>query len=172
MNKKTYIIILVMGFIFLTGGEQARGGGAMELKSPEFKEGQFIPAKFSCEGKDINPALIIEDIPPVARSLVLIVDDPDAPMGTWVHWVVFNIPPVPKIEEDSIPGKQGANSAGGKNYHGPCPPSGVHRYFFKLYALDTILDLKEGISKEQLEKAMQKHILAQVRLIGLYTKNK
>ena len=144
----------------------------MELKSPEFKDSQFIPAKFSCEGKDINPALMIEDIPQEAKSLALIVDDPDAPMGTWVHWVVFDIPLISRIEENSIPGRQGANSAGGKNYHGPCPPFGVHHYFFKIYALDTVLNLKEGISKGQLEKAMQGHILANAQLLGLYKKNK
>jgi Raf kinase inhibitor-like YbhB/YbcL family protein len=172
MHNKTYITILVIIFVFLAGWQQSRGGETMKLNSPEFKDGQFIPAKFSCEGKDVNPALIIEDIPPAAKSLVLIVDDPDAPMGTWVHWIVFNILPVSRIQEDSIPGKQGENSGGGKNYSGPCPPSGTHRYFFKLYALDTILDLKEGISKEQLEKTMQKHILADARLLGLYKMNK
>ena len=144
----------------------------MELKSPEFKDNQFIPAKFSCEGRDINPPLIINNTPAGTKSLALIVDDPDVPMGTWVHWVVFDIPLLSRIEEGSIPGKQGVNTAGGKNYHGPCPPSGTHRYFFKLYALDTLLNLKEGISKGQLEKTMQGHILADAQLLGLYKKNK
>ena len=170
MQRKVYAIILIM--FFISGWEQARGGEAMELKSPEFEDGQFIPAKFTCEGKDINPALTIKSFPEQTKSLALIVDDPDAPLGTWVHWLVFDIPPVFKIEENSVPGKQGANTTGGKNYHGPCPPSGVHRYFFKLYALDVILDLKEGISKGQLEKAMQGHILANALLLGLYQKNK
>ena len=142
----------------------------MELRSPEFNDGQFMPLKFSCEGEDINPALIIEGIPEKTKSLALILDDPDAPLGTWVHWIVFNIPPVSRIEENSIPGKQGSNSNGGKRYHGPCPPSGVHRYFFKLYALDAVLGLNEGINKEQLEKAMQGHILANAQLLGLYKK--
>jgi Raf kinase inhibitor-like YbhB/YbcL family protein len=140
----------------------------MKLKSPEFGHKQFIPSRFTCEGEDINPALIIEDIPKEARSLALIVDDPDAPMGTWVHWVVFDIPVISKIEENSAPAKQGVNNTGGRNYHGPCPPSGTHRYFFKIYALDTVLNLKEGISKGQLEKAMQGHILDSAELIGLY----
>ena len=140
----------------------------MKLTSPEFEHNQFIPRKFSCEGDDVNPALIIEDVPKEAKSLALIMDDPDASMGTWVHWVVFDIPVKNRIEENSIPGKQGINNAGQKNYHGPCPPSGVHRYFFKLYALDTLLNLKEGISKGGLEKAMQGHILAEAELIGLY----
>jgi Raf kinase inhibitor-like YbhB/YbcL family protein len=172
MNSKACIIISVGLFIFLAGLKQTKGEEAMELKSPEFKDSQFIPAKFSCEGKDVNPALVIENIPQAAKSLALIVDDPDAPMGTWVHWVVFDISPVSGIEENSIPGKQGTNSSGGKNYHGPCPPSGVHRYFFKIYALDMVLNLKEGVGKEQLEKAMQGHILANAQLLGLYKKNR
>jgi len=151
---------------------QAKGEEAMKLKSPEFENSQFIPGKFSCEGQDINPPLTIESIPKEAKSLALIVDDPDAPLGTWVHWVVFDMPLTFKIEENSIPGKQGINSAGGRNYHGPCPPSGVHRYFFKIYALDMVLNLKEGINKEQLEKAMQGHILDKAQLLGLYRKNR
>jgi Raf kinase inhibitor-like YbhB/YbcL family protein len=172
MNKKINIIILAMAFIFLAGPAQAKGGQAMELKSPEFKDGKFIPVKFSCAGQDINPELIIDSLPEKTKSLALIVDDPDAPMGTWVHWVLFDLPLVSRIPENSIPGKQGTNSSGGRNYHGPCPPSGVHRYFFKLYALDIKLDLKEGVSKEQLEKAMLGHILANAQLCGLYAKNK
>ncbi len=144
----------------------------MELTSPEFQEHQPIPTKFSCQGQDINPTLIIDDLPGNTQSLALIVDDPDAPMGTWVHWVVFDIPPLKKIHEGSIPGKQGVNSAGGRNYHGPCPPSGVHRYFFKIYALDTFLNLKEGISKPELERSMQGHILASAQLSGVYQKHK
>jgi Raf kinase inhibitor-like YbhB/YbcL family protein len=161
-----------MALIFMAGLTVASRGEAMELKSPEFKDNQFIPTKFSCEGQDINPALIIADIPQKARSLALIVDDPDAPMGTWVHWVVFDIPVISKIEENSLPGKPGINSAAERKYHGPCPPFGVHRYFFKLYALDMILNLKDGVNKEQLEKAMQGHILADAQLVGLYKKKK
>ncbi len=150
----------------------AAGGEIMEIKSPEFKDGQYIPAKFTCEGADINPELVVYNIPEKTKSLGLIVDDPDAPRGTWVHWVVFDIPVLSRIKENSIPGKQGVNSAQGRNYHGPCPPSGVHRYFFKLYALDTMLNLKEGINKEQFEKAAQGHVLAQAQLFGLYQKNR
>ena len=144
----------------------------MELKSPEFENNKPIPAKFTCEGRDINPALIIEGIPAETKSLALIVDDPDAPIGTWVHWVVLDIPVVSRIEENSIPGKQGINNAGGRNYHGPCPPFGTHRYFFKIYALDAVLNLKEGVSKGQLEKAMQGHILDKAELVGLYKRNR
>ena len=142
----------------------------MKLRSPEFENNKFIPKKFTCQGDDVNPALIIEDVPADAKSLALIVDDPDAPMGTWVHWVVFDIPVVSKIEENSIPGKQGRNNFGRENYGGPCPPSGTHRYFFKIYALDKELNLNKGISKQALEDAMQGHILGEAELIGLYKK--
>ncbi len=142
----------------------------MKLTSPEFENGKMIPRKFTCERDDFNPTLIIEDIPAGTKSLALIVDDPDAPMGTWVHWVSFNIPVVSQIDEDSIPGKQGINDFGRKDYGGPCPPSGTHRYFFKIYALDNVLDLNEGIKKEALEDAEEGHILDKAELIGLYKK--
>lgn len=148
----------------------SEGGMEMELKSPEFENNQFIPKKFTCEGEDVNPALIIENLPEGTKSLALIVDDPDAPMGTWVHWVVYDIPVTSRIDEDSVPGKQGINDFRKKDYGGPCPPSGTHRYFFKIYALDQELGLPEGITKEDLEKAMQGHILDKAELIGLYKK--
>lgn len=167
------LVIFAIFFFFMgTNVMAAEKGGAMKLKSPAFENNQLIPDKFTCEGEDINPPLVIDDILKGTESLALIVDDPDAPMGTWVHWVVFDIPVTSKIEEDSAPGKQGLNNAGGRNYHGPCPPSGTHRYFFKIYALDTVLNLKEGISKGQLEKAMQGHILDKAELIGLYKKKR
>lgn len=142
----------------------------MKLTSPEFENNKFIPKKFTCQGDDINPELVIDGVPEGAQSLVLIVDDPDAPMGTWVHWVVYDMDVIPTIEENSIPGEQGINDFGRKNYGGPCPPSGTHRYFFKIYALDKKLGLKEGVKKSDLEKAMQGHILGQAQLIGLYKK--
>jgi len=142
----------------------------MRLTSPEFNHNELIPKKFTCQGSDVNPTLIIHDVPKDAKSLALIVDDPDAPVGTWVHWVVFDMPVTFKINEDSIPGKQGINDFRKRNYGGPCPPFGTHRYFFKIYALDTELNLKEGITKQQLEKAMETHILDKAELIGLYKK--
>lgn len=142
----------------------------MRLTSTEFNHNGFIPKKFTCEGEDINPALIIEEIPAGAKSLALIVDDPDAPMGTWVHWVVYNMPVISRIDEDSIPGEQGMNDFGRKDYGGPCPPSGTHRYFFKIYALDAELNLKAGLNKQGLEKAMQGRILQKAELVGLYKK--
>jgi Raf kinase inhibitor-like YbhB/YbcL family protein len=143
----------------------------MELTSPAFKPNRFIPAKFTCEGANVNPPLDIAGIPGQAQSLALIVDDPDAPMGTWVHWVVYNIPITPSIAENSAPGKLGITSFNREGYGGPCPPSGTHRYFFKIYALDCELKLTPGPKKEELEKAMQGHILAQAELIGLYIKS-
>ena len=143
----------------------------MKLSSLDFYHNNPIPQEFTCQGKDINPTLVMEDIPDRARSLALIVDDPDAPGGMWVHWVVFNIATdVVVIPKNTIPGVQGRNDFGRENYGGPCPPSGTHRYFFKLYALDQKLDLKSGASKRELEKAMEGHILAQSELVGLYKK--
>jgi hypothetical protein len=144
----------------------------MELTSLEFNNKEYIPEKYTCEGEGVNPPLLISGIPRDARSLALIVDDPDAPMGVWVHWVVFDIPVVSRIEENSVPGKLGITNSGRRDYHGPCPPSGIHRYFFKIYALDTKLNLSEGISKGQLEKAMQGHILDKSELIGLYKRKR
>lgn len=142
----------------------------MKLTSPEFENNKNIPKKFTCQGGDINPALVIENIPDDTKSLALIVDDPDAPMGMWVHWVVYNIDVISRIDENSIPGTQGHNDFGRLNYGGPCPPSGTHRYFFKIYALDAKLDLKEGISKKELESAIKPHIIDKAELIGLYKK--
>jgi len=140
----------------------------MEITSSQFKHNEVIPAKYTCEGEQVNPPLDLSGIPENTQSLALIVDDPDALRGTWVHWVVFDIPVVKHIEEDSVPGKLGLTDSGKMDYHGPCPPSGTHRYFFKIYALDTQLNLREGITKGELEKAMQGHILDKAELIGLY----
>lgn len=156
--------------IVLFSAIKVEGELAMKLSSPSFEHNTFIPVEFTCQGRDINPALFIEGIPEGAKSLALIVDDPDAPMGTWVHWVVYNIKPVSRIEEDSIPGKQCLNNFRRESYGGPCPPSGVHRYFFKIYALDTELNLSGSATKGALEQAMRGHILDKAELIGLYQK--
>ena len=142
----------------------------LTIKSPAFLNNDFIPLNYSCEGSNINPAISIQDLPKETVSLALIMDDPDARSGTFVHWIMWNIPPTKMIGENTAPGIQGINSADENKYHGPCPPSGTHRYFFKLYALDTLLNLPEGIKKQDLEKAMQGHILAQTQIIGLYKK--
>jgi len=145
----------------------------MKLESLEFENNGFIPKKFTCDGEDINPGLIIEDVPEETKRLALIVDDPDAPMGTWVHWVVFNIHVTDVIEENTVPGTQGTNDFRKLEYGGPCPPSGTHRYFFKLYALDEKLhNIEEGCKKKELEEVMEGHILATAELIGLYERAK
>jgi Raf kinase inhibitor-like YbhB/YbcL family protein len=163
------LTLLFFVFFAVVSLKADQGVSHMKIFSPQFKDNQFIPKAFSCEGQDINPSLEIKDIPPAAKSLVLIVDDPDAPMGTWTHWVAFDIPPQTKlIKENSIPGKQAKNSLNQENYHGPCPPSGTHRYFFKIYALDTLLGLEEGVKRSTVEKAMQGHILDKAELVGLY----
>ncbi len=168
MNKAV-IEISVIIFVIAAVLNAAYGREPMNLESPEFKNNEYIPARYTGEGEDINPPLNIENIPPQTKSLALVVDDPDAPKGVWVHWVVFDIPAATStIKENSVPGKLGITDSGIGNYHGPYPPSGTHRYFFKLYALDTILNLKEGVSKAALERAMQGHILDNTELIGLY----
>jgi Raf kinase inhibitor-like YbhB/YbcL family protein len=172
MGKKIWLFLAPVVFIALGASlaRAAEGEATMRLKSPEFEHNGTIPKKFTCEGNDISPALAIEGIPGKTQSLALIVDDPDAPVGIWIHWVVFDIPPVAEIKENTIPGKQGRNDFGRNNYGGPCPPSGTHRYFFKLYALDSELNLKEGVSKQDVEQAMEGHVLAKAELIGLYKK--
>ena len=141
------------------------------ISSPAFTHQGMIPQKFSCDGADVSPPLQFDGAPANARSLALIMDDPDAPRGTWVHWVLWNIAPSNRgIKENSIPSGacQGMNDFGRQDYGGPCPPSGTHRYFFKLYALDTTLDLGPSTTKAGLESAMQGHIIARAELVGLY----
>lgn len=151
----------------------------MKLTSPAFQEGGKIPSKYTCEGSNINPELMISQVPEQAKSLVLIMDDPDVPEfirkdRMYDHWVVFNIPPTTKqIAENSQPkGVPGKNTSGGLNYTGPCPPDREHRYFFKLYALDCELTLNQGSSKNEVEKAIKGHVLAQTQLMGRYEKHK
>lgn len=143
----------------------------MKLTSPVFEDNKFIPSKYTCDGENINPPLKISEVPEGAKSLVLIVDDPDAPIGIWDHWILWDISPsISIIKENSIPkgSVQGENSFGKKPYGGPCPPGGTHRYFFKLYALDKILELSDRTTKKELEKEMKNHILDKTELIGLY----
>lgn len=143
----------------------------MKISSLVFKNNSKIPSKYTCDGENINPPLSFSDVPENAKSLVLIMDDPDAPMGTFVHWILFNIDPnMNGIKENSAPkASYGKTSVGKADYVGACPPSGTHRYFFKLYALDTILNLTNP-DKATLEKAMQNHIIDNVELVGLYSK--
>jgi Raf kinase inhibitor-like YbhB/YbcL family protein len=140
------------------------------ITSPAFENNGFVPSKYTCDGADVNPPLKIKDIPKGTESLVLIVDDPDAPMGTWDHWIVWNIPPTVAIDEDSVPGIEGMNDFKKHSYGGPCPPSGTHRYFFKVYALDTSLHLDSNARKEDVERAMEGHILAEGEMVGRYSR--
>jgi Raf kinase inhibitor-like YbhB/YbcL family protein len=141
----------------------------LTVKSPAFDFNRPIPKKYSCDGESINPPLTIENIPKEARSLALIMDDPDAPGGTFDHWVVWDISAsTTKIGEHSVPGKEGLNGMRKPGYTGPCPPSGTHRYFFKVYALNAELNLSPKTTKRDLEKAMANHIIAKGELIGLY----
>ncbi|MCW3999571.1 MAG: YbhB/YbcL family Raf kinase inhibitor-like protein [Candidatus Bathyarchaeota archaeon] len=142
----------------------------LKVTSSAFEANQRIPAKYSCEGP--NPPLSISGIPQEAKSLALVLDDPDAPSGTFDHWVVWNIPPsATEIGEDTIPGTEGLNSDGENCYTGPCPPRGKpHRYFFTAYALNVMLDLDAKCTKLDLETAMEGHILARGKLMGLYSR--
>ena len=145
----------------------------MKISSTAFIQKGHIPAKYTCDGADISPPLKIENIPAGTKSLVLIVDDPDAPAGTWVHWVVWNIDPSTReIKEDSVPqsASQGMTDFRRQAYGGPCPPSGTHRYFFKLYALDSLLTPGPRATKTAVENAMKGRILAQAELVGLYAR--
>jgi Raf kinase inhibitor-like YbhB/YbcL family protein len=153
---------------------------SFKLTSDAFAPGQSIPAKYSCIGKNISPPLAWNDGPAGTQSFALIMEDPDAPFGTWVHWVLYNIKPdIRSLQEDlPITGKNidpnaiyvGKNSSGNIGYDGPCPPSGTHRYFFKFYSLDTVISLLPGATKEQLLKEMDGHILAQAELMGTFSK--
>lgn len=170
--RKAIFILLISTFVFTNSyaAEGEEGGRGMKLTSPEFEHNAFIPRKFTCQGDDVNPALVIEGVPDDTKTLALIMDDPDAPMGTWVHWVVYNIPVISRIDENTIPGEQAMNNFGRMDYGGPCPPSGTHRYFFKVYALDAEINLRGGARKKDLEAAMEGHILDKAELIGLYKK--
>jgi Raf kinase inhibitor-like YbhB/YbcL family protein len=141
-----------------------------QLSSPAFAHEGVIPAKYTCDGDGINPPLNIEGIPEGTVSLALIVDDPDAPGGTYDHWLVWNIPRVAQIPEGTRPGISGTNSDQKTGYHPPCPPDGEHRYFFYLYALDAEIQLHPGAARNELEMAINGHILGNAELMGRYTK--
>jgi Raf kinase inhibitor-like YbhB/YbcL family protein len=155
------------------------GESKMKLTSTAFEDGGMIPKKYTCDGDDVSPPLSWEGVPAHSKELALICDDPDAPMGTWVHWVIYNISPQLKgfgeniSHEKKLPNGavQGINDFRRIGYGGPCPPGGTHRYFFRLYALDISLDLDPGASKAQLLKAMQGHILEETRMYGKYKRD-
>jgi len=189
MLKNVIVLAVVPVLLLFCSCEQsaqadsgAVGGKEMELKvtSSAFVEGGLIPPRYTCDGADISPPLRWDAVPEGTKSIALISDDPDAPMGTWVHWVLFNLPPDTKELAENIPpnktlpngAKQGTSDFGRIGYGGPCPPSGTHRYFFKIYALDAVIDLPAGARKQQLVKAMEGHILGQGQLIGKYKRIK
>ena len=180
MGKK--IVLLCAFFLIFYGmalsNSKATGGDTMEIQvqSSAFKEGEMIPKKYTCDSADVSPPLSWDAVPEGAQSLALISDDPDAPMGTWVHWVLYDLPPLTRELPENIPpqkilkngSKQGTNDFRKIGYGGPCPPGGTHRYYFKLYALDKELGLEPGMTKTQLLEAMEGHILAQGQLMGKY----
>jgi Raf kinase inhibitor-like YbhB/YbcL family protein len=164
-------------------GEEEEGPMAFTMTSTAFTDRGTIPALHTCDAEDLSPELSWDQPPVGTRSLALVCDDPDAPMGTWVHWVLYDIPPetsglpegVPATERLSQPGgaRQGKNDFGRVGYGGPCPPPGKpHRYFFRLYALDALLELEPGATKGQLEKAMEGHVLGAAGLVGTYARGR
>lgn len=142
----------------------------MKIESEAFKTHTPIPIKYTCDGDDVSPPLTFHDIPPNTKSLALIADDPDAPRGTFDHWIVWNLKPdTSSLSEGAKVLNQGVNGFGVASYRGPCPPRGApHRYFFKLYALDILIDLPEGISKKELEEYMEGHVIGKAELVGTY----
>ena len=183
MAARTHIIFaatLLAGFLTACDGENPATNEAvmkLQVTSTAFAEGQPIPARHAYDQQDISPALQWSGVPPAAKSLALICEDPDAPMGTWVHWVLYDLPPVgtglsenvPKSPELANGAKQGVNDYKKIGYGGPCPPPGKpHHYYFKLYALDTMPNLKPGLTKKELLKAMDGHVIAEGQLMGTY----
>ena len=184
VKKYLVLLLLLIGIsqVFHILIVKAQGGKNMEtkvklqIKSSVFEHNEMIPKKYTCDGEDISPPLSWDGVPEGAKSLALISDDPDAPMGTWVHWVLYDLLSSVKELEENFPkdktlsngAKQGITDFKRIGYGGPCPPSGTHRYFFKLYALDKKVNLEPGVTKKQLLQAMEGHILAQAELMGKY----
>lgn len=164
------VFLLSAGTVCAPGGERS----AMKLTSPAFADQQPIPSKYTCDGTDTIPPLSFEGVPPGAASLALVMDDPDAPVGTWDHWVLWNIPPgTAGVAEGRAPeGVAGKNSWGRTSWGGPCPPDREHRYFFRLYALDVKLGLGAGADKKALLEAIQGHVLAEAQLVGRYDRKR
>ena len=152
----------------------------LKVTSTAFQEDGMIPPKYTADGEDMSPPLAWEGLPEKTKSVAIIVDDPDAPMGTWVHWLIWNIPPAMTSLPENMPPddrlpngmRQGTTDFGRTGYGGPAPPSGTHRYYFRVYALDTMLDLPPGAVRQELEKAMKGHILAEGQLMGKYSRKR
>jgi Raf kinase inhibitor-like YbhB/YbcL family protein len=166
----------VLGLALLAAFPIRLHAAELEVTSPAFLNGEKIPAKYTCDDQNVSPPFQWKGLPEGVQSIALIAEDPDAPGKTWVHWVLYNLPPTISDVPENIPplkqlpacGWHGTNDFGSMGYSGPCPPSGSHRYHFKLYALDTILNLEPGASKAQVLKAAQGHILAEAQVTGVY----
>jgi Raf kinase inhibitor-like YbhB/YbcL family protein len=178
------LMVLCLVCLILVGGgckpreEEGARTMSFELTSASFVHEESIPSKYTCDGEDVSPPLQWTDPPQGTQSFALIMDDPDAPVGTWVHWVLYGLPADARTLPEGVApdaeltsgGRHGKNSWGRLGYGGPCPPRGTHRYFFELYALDVALEVDSGASKEQLLQAMEGHILAQAELMGTYSR--
>jgi len=171
--KLRFIYVLIFGCLLFKGG----GIMALELKSAAFGNNEFIPEEYTCQGEDISPPLSWSEVPEGTKSFALICDDPDAPAGTWVHWVIYNIPPgeqgfSPGVKSQETLGngsKQGMTDFGRVGYGGPCPPPGnPHRYFFKLYALDVLLNINPGLTKKELLQKIEGHIIEETQIVGKF----
>lgn len=174
------IILITTAYLFLNLNKSEAEGSSMKLISSAFKNGGVLPTLYTCDGKEVNPPLQWSDAPADTKSFMLIMEDPDAPAtkpNPWVHWIVFNIPPsISEIKEDAniqaLKGaRQGLTNSGKSKFHGACPPDKMHRYYFILYALDSMLDLLEGASKGELMKAIDGHVLAKAELMATYERN-
>ncbi len=167
------VFLQVVAFSYTMGQGVIRTEG-LKISSPAFGNNGEIPKKYTCDGANVNPALKIEHVPPNAKSLALVFDDMDAPRGTYVHWIFWNIDPkIKEIKEDSVPegAVQGMNDFKKRNYGGPCPPRRLHKYVFIIYALDILLNLNPNSTKTDLEKAMEGHIPSRGQLTGVYKRN-
>lgn len=181
MKIARYLLCTISIFIFLIGcsnnsGNDSRSKGVISLESSVFGENENIPSRFTCDGRDISPPLLWSNLPNGTKSIAIITDDPDAPVGTWVHWIIYNMPTTSNKLDENVTrdlqlengALQGRNDFGKIGYNGPCPPQGTHRYYYKIYALDSMLNLVPGVNKEKLENAMKGHILAKGQLVGKY----
>ncbi len=187
--RRAWVLLAATILLAACGPGQERAGGpvssehkgakmAIRLTSTAFDNGKTIPSEYTCDGRDVSPPLSWSGAPDGTRSYALIVEDPDAPRGTFIHWVAFNVPPdvhgfdaeVEREGKLSNGAMQGTNGFGNVGYGGPCPPSGTHRYFFRIYALDTTLDLQPGARSDEVQSAMQGHVLAEGELMGTYSR--